>query len=622
MRILVVDDEQAVLDAYRHVLEKPVSQEGNEALLSLASALFEEGEFPVGDASASDAEITYASQGLDAVELVTQAVKAGKPYQVAFIDIRMPPGIDGKETAKRIRAIDPDVNLVIVSAYSDHSVTEITAVAGPADKIFYICKPFTADEVNQMAQALSKRWENDSRQIAMLCEKMAELAASEARAVHAANHDFLTGAPNRVAFHRELTARLNGGDRNFALAMVDLDRFKYVNDTFGHVAGDELLRSIYEKLRANAPKGSVIARLGGDEFGLIVDCAHHETVQAACDKVVAICSRSFSVFGNSVNVSASCGALLASDYPANDSADLMRYADIALFSAKRSGRQQVTIFDRQMDESLQFRRLIEAGLKQAITRNEFTLHYQPIVERDTLRFVGFEALLRWQSPEHGYVSPEVFIPIAEESSLIYDIGDWVVRQALLDCNQWPDQIVSINISPRQFKRQDFVDRLRAFADEAGVPVHRVQIEITETAIFENAERAAIMMAELQNMGFRIALDDFGTGYSNMFNVKNFALDCIKIDKSFIEGLGKERHSAAIINSITHLARALGLSVVAEGVETELQSQTLRVVGCSHMQGYYFGEPTELGEATRRFAAQAKAEPTETTADNQAIKGAA
>lgn len=600
MKILVVDDEQAVLDAYRHVFEKSAVQQASEDLLSMANELFS--ETPQGDDAEKETaiEVVYASQGLEAIAQVEVAGAKGAPFHVAFVDIRMPPGIDGKETAKRIRQIDPDINIVIVSAYSDHKVTEIAEVAGPPDKIYYICKPFTADEIGQMATALSRRWENDARQIELLREKVSELAASEARALHAANHDFLTGAPNRVAFHRELSVRLQSEARNFAIAMVDLDRFKYVNDTFGHAAGDDLLRTIFEELKLSAPSDALIARLGGDEFGLIFECSAPEQVVGYCEKLIESCARSFSVFGNSVAVSASCGALLASDYPLNDAADLLRYADIALFDAKRNGRNQLTIFDREMDASLQFRQMIEVGLKQAIERNELSAHYQPIVERDSMKFVGFEALLRWNSPEHGYISPEVFIPIAEESTLIYDLGDWVVRQALADCRDWPDQFVSVNISPRQFKRTDFVERLTGFAKEAGVPVQRIQIEITETAIFENAERASAMMTELQNMGFRIALDDFGTGYSNMFNVKNFALDCIKIDKSFIEGLGKERHSAAIITSITHLARALGLTVVAEGVETELQSQTLRVVGCSHMQGYLFGEPTVLTEATKRY----------------------
>jgi len=600
VKILVVDDERSVREAYQHVLAEAAAVSPPDHMSALAEELF--GDAPASDPSASRGNIVFdvhfAAQGLDAVAMVQQACAQHDPFKVAFIDVRMPPGIDGRETARRIRAIDSDINLVIVTAYSDHSATDIAAVAGPADKIFYISKPFSNEEIRQMAVALCQRWDHDTGQLELLQQKVAELATSEARARHAALHDSLTGAPNRQAFLQELACRIVREDADYALALIDLDRFKHVNDTFGHGAGDDLLIAVYELLRDGVPDKALVARLGGDEFGLLLPTDASHDAEAICKGLVEACTRSFSIFGNSVRIGASCGLMLPKSQPHRDASELMRFADLALFEAKRSGRGRVCVFDVAMDESQRFRQLIETGLRKAIVNEEFTLHYQPIVERDDLKPVGFEALLRWASPEHGFVSPAVFIPIAEESDLIDELGEWVVDRALEDCRSWPGLFVSINFSPRQFKRANFVEWLNARVERAGIAPRNVQIEITETTIFEDVDWAAKVLQQLQDQGYRVALDDFGTGYSSLFNIKSFSLNCIKIDKSFIEGLGHDRHSAAIVSSVVHLARALGLHIVAEGVETEEQCQMLRVTGCSHMQGYLFGRPVSMDEATR------------------------
>lgn len=603
MKILVVDDEQAVRDAYRHVL----AEEGRDKQTDSVSALAEELFGAAADNLAprhwephAQLDLQFAVQGAQAIEMVREAREAGSPFKVAFIDIRMPPGIDGRETARRIRSIDSEINLVIVTAYSDHSATDIAAVAGPPDKIFYLSKPFSSEEVRQMAYALCRRWDYDTGQVEILRQKVVELAASEARARHVASHDFLTGAPNRMAFQQELGNWAARGDNNYALAFMDLDRFKQVNDTFGHGAGDHLLIAVYELLRKLVPPGGILARLGGDEFGLLIPMTEKEEAQQICQRLVDTCSQTFSIFGNSIRIGASCGLLLAKDYPVREAVEQMRLADLALFCAKESGREKVCIFDEKMDESQRFRQTIEKGLREAIGSNELQLHYQPIVERDSLVTAGFEALLRWVSAEHGTVSPTVFIPIAEESNLINELGEWVLARALEDSRSWPDLFVSINFSPRQFKRSDFFEWIEQHVANSGVNSSKVQIEITETAIFDDAERAARLLRQLQEAGYRVALDDFGTGYSSLFNIKNFSLDCIKIDKSFIDGLGSDRHSAAIVNSIVHLAQALGLSIVAEGVETAAQCQMLRVSGCSHLQGFLFGSAKSADHAIERI----------------------
>jgi len=309
-----------------------------------------------------------------------------------------------------------------------------------------------------------------------------------------------------------------------------------------------------------------------------------------CQRILKACTGTFKVLGNSVQGGASFGLIVTEPGETRDPTDLMRRADLALNDAKREGRGVVRLFDEGMDENIRLRRAIEGGLSQAIAKGELSLVYQPIVAREELEVVGFEALLRWNTNEHGPISPAVFIPIAEETNLIHELGDWVLGESLKVLGEWPGQYVSVNFSPRQFRRHNFVARLVETVQRAGIDPRRVQIEITETAIFDDADRAADTLYKLRQMGFRIALDDFGTGYSSLYNIRKFALDCLKIDRSFIDGMGRERESAAIVHSIIHLGHALGLGVIAEGVETEAQLQALRVAGCSHMQGYFFSRP--------------------------------
>ena len=606
MRILIVDDEPGMHESYKRSFAPDSANAG--ALDAMAADLFGDDDGADGAAIEPEMafELTHAMQGLDGVAAVAAAIDAGDKFSVAFIDVRMPPGIDGKETAKRIRALDPDINLVIVTGYSDFSPLEISRAAGPADKIFYIAKPFEVAEVTSTATALSHRWQVDrelaaaravlAEQVEQLREQGHELAANESRAIHMANHDALTEAPNRLAFRRALVDKTRT-DATFAVAMLDLDRFKLVNDTLGHLAGDELIRLICTNLQNAVPAGGLVARLGGDEFGIMFDSAGSDAAAQDCERILRNCSGTFKVLGNSVQAAASIGLIVTTSAEPRDPTDLMRCADLALNDAKREGRGCVRLFDESMDENIKLRRAIESGLGKAIEQGELKLVYQPIVAREGLEVIGFESLLRWNTNDYGPISPAVFIPIAEESNLIHELGDWVLDESLRMVQEWPGQYVSVNFSPRQFRRHNFVGRILESVQRAGVEPSRVQIEITETAIFDDADRAAETLYKLRQMGFRIALDDFGTGYSSLYNIRKFALDCLKIDRSFIDGMGRERESAAIVQSIVHLGRSLGLGVIAEGVETEAQVQALRLAGCSHLQGYYFSRPIDGDIAT-------------------------
>ncbi len=602
-RILIVDDEPAMHDSYRRSFASTRSP-GAGGLNAMAVALWSD----VGLRAAQEPAyaLTHVYQGLEAVEEVEKARADGTPFAVAFIDIRMPPGIDGRETARRIRALDPNVAIVIVTGYSDFSPLEISKVAGPADKLFYIAKPFEVAEIQQTAAALIARWGNDralaearaalARQVEQLKVQAAELAANESRAIHIATHDSLTEAPNRLAFVRALAERVRRPGR-FGCAMVDLDRFKLVNDTLGHLAGDALLREICAMLYQATPADAMIARLGGDEFGILFDTPGEEAAAMTCDRLVTACSTTLTVFGHPVQSGASAGLIVVEGAEDHDPTDVLRRADLALNDAKRAGRGVVRRFDESMDEGVRFRRRIESGLGEAIARGELTLAYQPIVTRDHIAVEGFEALLRWNTADHGAISPSIFLPIAEESNLIHELGDWVLLAALKEVKRWPDQYVSINFSPRQFRRHNFIGAIVECVQRAGVAPNRLQIEITETAIFDDAERASETLYRLRQMGFRIAIDDFGTGYSSLYNIRKFALDCLKIDRSFIDGMGRERESAAIVHSIIHLGRSLGLGIIAEGVETEAQVQALRLAGVSHLQGYFFSHPVTADVAS-------------------------
>jgi diguanylate cyclase (GGDEF)-like protein len=597
LRILIVDDEPGMHQSYRQCFRRASGDQGH-ALDAMAAELFGDEAAPAAAEEPAGFETVHCMQGVEGVEAVAGGLARGERFAVAFIDVRMPPGIDGKETAKRIRQLDPDINLVIVTGFSDFSPLEISRAAGPADKIFYIAKPFQAEEVVQTAIALSHRWEADRALAAAMTrleEQKAELAANESKATHLANHDSLTDAPNRLAFMRALTDHVRGPDV-FAMAMMDLDRFKLVNDTFGHLAGDELIRMVCNVVQESVPEGGFVARLGGDEFAVLMKVTGEDEAVMAVERLLLACSTTFTVFGHSVQGSASAGLVIVQPGMQHDPIDVMRRADLALNESKKAGRGIVKLFDESMDESIRFRRQIEGGLSQAIANGELRLMYQPIVARDGLEVVAFEALLRWSSPEYGHISPGLFIPIAEESNLIHELGDWVLDEALRTLQQWPGQYVSVNFSPRQFRRQNFVGHVVERVQRAGIEPNRLQIEITETAIFDNAERAAETLYRLRQMGFRIALDDFGTGYSSLYNIRKFALDCLKIDRSFIDGMGRERESAAIVHSIIHLGRALGLEVVAEGVETEAHLRALQLAGCSHYQGYYLARPLEAEDA--------------------------
>jgi diguanylate cyclase (GGDEF)-like protein len=525
---------------------------------------------------------------------------AGHSVSMFVLDFRGLPATELALQIQHFRREDARTYLVVVVDRQDSaSLMASLQVELSPERLTFLTSPLSrrhaADTLSSLAEvarieATAARVIRDKEnQIRNLQLKNNEQQAQLERTAHDIRHDGLTGALNRTGFVEELTQRLSRNHQDQIILMVDLDRFKAVNDTLGHFAGDELIKKICSNISAIIPPGAVLARLGGDEFGILIEATSQIGVQEICVKVQKTCNRCRIIAGHEVQVTASIG--VASQSGGFGELELMRQADLALHAAKRTGRNQIRVFDAELDKSRQHRLSIESGIERGLVSGQFYLAYQPIVSVHNRQLVNFEALVRWNRPDYGEVMPSEFIPIAEETGLILDLGDWIARQALKDCRRWNFPGVSINLSVRQFLRHNVGERLLRYAADADVDPSRIQIELTETAIIDDVDRAAYILRGLRDAGVRVALDDFGTGYSSLVYLNQFALDCIKIDKSFVDNITRDRQSAMIVASVSKLAISLGLQVIAEGVETEDQSRVLLACGCELQQGYFFGKPT-------------------------------
>lgn len=423
---------------------------------------------------------------------------------------------------------------------------------------------------------------------------------AEERIEYLAYHDDLTTLPNRSSFSRFLNHGIRQAHRHgtgVALLFIDLDRFKNINDTLGHESGDLLLREVGERLKQCVRQSDTVARLGGDEFiVLLEDLGESERVAVVAGKILAGIARPFDIFGQEVHVTASVGISI---YPEDgkDEQTLMKHADIAMYHAKQEGKNNYQFHTELMNTHSVERAALESSLRGALDRREFQLHYQPKVEIKSGRITGVEALIRWRHPELGDVSPVRFIPIAEETGLIVQIGQWVLRTACLQNKAWQDQglprlCVAVNLSARQFSNEDLLVDVASTLKETGLDPAFLELEITESMIMHNVDKAVQLLVKLKSMGVRLAIDDFGTGYSSLSNLKRFPLDTIKVDRTFIGDIPSDADDMAITSAIIAMGRSLALTVVAEGVETEEQLDFLREHACDEYQGYYFSKPIE------------------------------
>jgi diguanylate cyclase (GGDEF)-like protein len=431
----------------------------------------------------------------------------------------------------------------------------------------------------------------------------AAITAGENRLRHLALHDPLCGLPNRIFFGERLEAILadvRRGGPTAAVFYIDLDHFKDVNDTLGHPVGDELIRNVTLRLSRTLRGDDLVARLGGDEFAVITttepDSPSLHTIAARL--LSALCTP-YLVNDQNIVIGASIGIAVI-DGRAAAAADIMRYADMALYRAKNEGRNRACIYDEVMDADLSHRKLLESDLRQALENDKLQVVYQPVVNNSGEKTIGVEALARWTHPERGVIPPSDFIPIAEHSGLIIELGQWVLRRACLDGKAWPGMTVAVNVSPLQFRQPDFVEVVERILSETEFDPARLELEVTESTLIGNVDSAEAAMLRLKALGLRLALDDFGTGYSSLLYLRRFPFDKLKIDRSFVLSIEKAADAAAIVHAVVSLGRGLGMKVTAEGVETAEQHLFLRAAGIHSMQGFRFGVPMKAADITNRL----------------------
>jgi predicted signal transduction protein with EAL and GGDEF domain len=590
--------------------------------------------------------------------MVKSARAGGQPYALAFVDVRMPPGLDGIRTTARLLEEDPDVSVVVCSAYSDHSWEEMTAAFGRTDRVLILKKPFDTVEVRQLAHALQRRWElgrlaelkmddltaavetrtselkavNEAlrREAALREDALRQLGESNEKIRALAYQDGLTGLPNRRLLNEHLEkvlARARRKGTEFAVLFIDVDNFKLINDTVGHQTADAVLRRLAESLAALIrsedvltlyledevdltatitvePIGeSVLSRLGGDEFIILLpDTRDRFAAGTVARRILKHLEQPMSVDGHEVFVTASIGiATYPEDGPTGEI--LIRNADTAMYHAKQQGKAAFQYYSAAMNAASVERLRLESGLRRALESGGLELHYQPQVATHSGQILGAEALLRWHHPERGYISPTTFIPIAEDSGLILPIGEWVLKEACRQAVAWqqaglPALPVAVNVSGLQFKRQDLTEIVRLALRSSGLTASLLRIEITETVIMSVRERAIELLGQLRDLGVSLALDDFGTGYSSLSYLKNFPIDTLKIDRSFVAEMLTDRTTASIVEVIVSMTRILGLTVLAEGVEDPAQYAFLRDLGCDAVQGFYISRPVPADEFAR------------------------
>ena len=569
--------------------------------------------------------VTEAVGGVDALRRIDS-----DEYDLVLLDIRMP-DLDGLEVLRRVRSTKSQADLPIIMCTANNASADVVdALAAGAND--YVSKPIdfpvllarvTAQVERKLASArlaAANQALNDANRDleARVTARTQELRAindrlqreiahreqADARTMYLAYHDALTGLGNRVMFRERVQRALEVAQvtqEKFAVFFIDLDGFKAVNDTLGHSVGDGLLKALASRLRDQLPEGVHIARLGGDEFGvLMAPCADVEAAIKLANHLIELVSAPVQVETHPLNVAASVGIAVSRGQD-DTMDDLLKCADLAMYRAKEDGRGVMgpgsyRMFDPEMDETAQSVLRLKADLRRALAQKEFVLHYQPIVSAESSQVKSFEALVRWQHPQLGLLGPNVFLPLAESTGLIVQIGEWVMREACREATHWPDEVkVAVNLSPVQFQRGSLVATAVSALAEAGLAPGRLELEITETVLLDKTDRNLRTLESLRELGVKISMDDFGTGYSSLSYLRTFPFDKIKIDQSFVRSLSRDGRSMTIVSAIAGLGQSFGITTVAEGVETEDQIDCLIMKGCSELQGRFYSMPVPAGE---------------------------
>lgn len=627
-RVLVIDDNEAIHADFRKILCP-----GTKAheLREVEEALFGRDASDPSSPMTIEFEVDGALQGDRGVELVTRAREQGTPYALAFVDMRMPPGMDGVETIELLWQVDPDLQVVICTAYSDYSGSEITERLGRSDRLLFLKKPFDNFEVWQMTRSLTEKWALHRQANSKLqeAEKLSlDLRASneelqrevrqrrdaERTLQFSVMHDSLTGLPNR----RHLLERVQqciyhykrDPSRKFAILFLDIDNFKIVNDSLGHQHGDDLLGKVAASLRSSLRCLDTIgrieaetSRLGGDEFVVLLEGMSLATDSAlVAQRLIDRLPPAYEIEGTSVPVTISIG-ITVSDVGYDTPTEALRDADIAMYRAKTAGKARYAIFDPEMHRAAKARLLLENDLRRAMTNDEFRLVYQPIVHTGSRRIVGFEALIRWIRGSDGPCSPAEFVPVAEETGLIVPIGNWVLQAASEQMKAWrrvyPETeniYISVNVSRRQLLDPNLVETVRNVLDSQELNRPWLNLEVTENGVIEDFELAAQRLSELKRLGVGLHMDDFGTGYSSLSCLHRLPFDVVKVDRAFTASMQDNDSYAAVIRAVVSLATSLNMKVTVEGVETGDQLDMVSELGCHYAQGYLFARPCDADEA--------------------------
>jgi diguanylate cyclase len=607
-RVLTIDDNPVIHEDFKKILSRDSNA---DTALAAEEALLLGDVLPQNEDSRF--ELYSALQGAAGVELARRARVEGRPFAVAFIDMRMPPGWDGLKTIEQLWKVDPDVQVVICSAYTEYGWSELRSRLGPSDKLLVLKKPFESIEVLQAASALCCKWHNE-RMLRRHVEDLEHVIAARTKGLEAANHqlqqlathDVLTGLPNRVILHDRLEQAIAHATREpheFAVLLLDLDRFKVINDSLGHRAGDELLKEVAQRLRGVVRSVDTLVRLGGDEFVIVMaSIQNRDQLPAIATRAIEALKPPVRLQGVDVRTSASIGIAF---YPTDGATGemLLAHADAAMYGAKQSARGTYQCYATSTSTSTRDRVKLESELHAALAAGQFELHYQPKVDTASGRVHSAEALIRWRHPERGLLLPAVFIPVAEECGLLDSIGEWVLREACRQAKLWQRHAdrplrVAVNLSPSQFRLGSLLEMIRGALVAAELEPRFLEVELTETAVMSNAEESIYILESLSRLGVLVSVDDFGTGYSSMSYLRRFPIDKLKIDQTFVKEMTTHPEDASIVRAMVSLAHSLNLKVVAEGVETSEQLALLQQFGCDQYQGFHFSAALPAKEFQR------------------------
>lgn len=592
-RILIIDDTPSIHLDFRKILDPDAEEEQ-----SLAGT--EEALFGTLQPDRLTFQLDSAYQGQEALELVKRARAEGRPYALAFTDMRMPPGWDGLETIEELWKADPSLQIALCTAYSDYSWEAMAERLEFGDQLLVLKKPFDSLEIRQMASALTWKWQmaQDAAMKVLSLEQTIEARVHELLKVsHLLQYDILTELPNSTLLGDRLNQSLalsRRHDKQLAVMFLGLDRFKRINNALGHPAGDEMLKRVGQSLVSTVRESDSVFRYGSDEFVVILaDIRHPQQTKGIAEKLLNAIRAPQHIAGHDLSVTASLGISI---YPEDglDAIVLIKKAETAMRNVKENGPNDFSFFIDEMNQRAREQQSIESGIRLALERNEFVLHYQPKMDLSNGQVVGAEALIRWKKPGQGWVYPSDFIAVAEDSGLIVPLTKWVMAQACRQACIWrtaglPDICISVNVSAIDFRQRDFVESIELILKQTGMEPTLLELEITEGVLMQNVDATVTALNRIKALGVRLAIDDFGTGYSSLSYLRRFPIDVLKIDQSFIRGLSRDSSDAALVSAIISLGKSLKLTVIAEGIETLEQLDFLKAHHCEEGQGYYFSK---------------------------------